>query len=182
MSLAFSINFRGPHRRTVTNVRSLFFALLLLTYCLLLTTLTLYEYCSCEFLFNKVLCYLSFWILFQELLVSLLLWRGQDNFSVPIPSFSTPYSVNWVDVHFPINSLVLFICLVILAENYDLFPAFFFAAVGWYVIETCTVLMTFDVFINVQIFQFTSGRCYPLQGTEQPILIPGCAAKVSHIF
>ena len=83
-------------------------------------------------------------ILFQELLVSLLLWRGQDKFSLPIPSFSTPHSVSWVDVHFPINSLALFVCLVILAENYDLFPALIFATVGWYVIKCVLLFMTFE--------------------------------------
>lgn len=47
----------------------------------------------------------------------------------------------------------------------------------------CVLLfMTFEEFIHVQIFQFTSGRCYPLQDTEQTILIPGCAVKVSPIF
>ena len=97
-----------------------------------------------NFYSTKVLCYLSFWILFQELLVSLLLWRGQDKFSLPIPSFSSPHSVKWVDVHFPINSLALFVCLVILAENYDLFPAFFFAAVGWYVIKCVLLFMSFE--------------------------------------
>jgi hypothetical protein len=90
-----------------------------------------------QFLFalDIVLSYLTLFFLFGEAFMSLILWRGQSTISLPMLTYATPTFFKWIDVRFPLNSLALFVCLIILVENYDLLPAFFFASVGWYVLK-----------------------------------------------
>ena len=81
-----------------------------------------------------VLSHLTLFFLFGEAFTSLVLWRGRTKISLPVPSYSTS-KFKWIDVQFPVHSLVVFVCLINLVENYDLLPSFFFAAVGGYVLK-----------------------------------------------
>lgn len=87
------------------------------------------------FAFDTVLSYLTLFFLFGEAFMSLILWRGQSTISLPMLSYATPKFFKWIDVRFPLHSLALFVCLIILVENYALLPSFFFAAVGWYALK-----------------------------------------------
>jgi hypothetical protein len=83
-----------------------------------------------------VLSHLTLFFLFGEAFMSLVLWRGQSEMTIPMPSYSTPKFFKWIDLQFPLHSLVVFVCLINLVENYDLLPSLFFAAVGWYVLKS----------------------------------------------
>lgn len=61
----------------------------------------------------------------QDALTSLLLWRG---------SFQAGNYKIW----FPVHSLTLYIALIHVVENPDLFPSFLFASLAWLMVSTMT--------------------------------------------
>eukprot|EP00804_Cyclotella_cryptica_P003215 CCRYP_010465-RB/>CCRYP_010465-RB protein AED:0.11 eAED:0.11 QI:193/1/1/1/0.61/0.57/14/6319/1145 len=71
----------------------------------------------------------------EDAVISLFLWRSSSIVPLPLPDFRT-FIVKWVNVPFPLHSIMAFLCATSLVENLDLVPSFLFGCIGWLLIAT----------------------------------------------
>lgn len=90
----------------------------------LISQSTIYKY------HDELWAYLTIFYALKNALLSVILWRGYSIVSLPVPSFASR-SVKWVNLRFPLNSVVAFISITSLVENPNLLPSFCFGCVGW---------------------------------------------------
>ncbi len=124
--------------------------------------------------------YLTIYYLLEDVFMSVILWRGHSKVSFPKPQLSMHSMFKWVEINFPLHSLVLFICTVSIVENPDLLPSFFLLTIGWYVMYESESF--YSPQLTLMLFQHAtiSGSCLPPQKGAHPIQIHGRTAKLFH--
>lgn len=84
---------------------------------------------------DELYSYLVIYYYMEDAFTRLLLWRGGKEVFIPVPDIAAK-PIKWISVRFPVSSLIAFLSLINLIEKPDLIPSFFFASIGWLLVET----------------------------------------------
>lgn len=80
--------------------------------------------------YDELWTYLFVIFIIQEAFLGVIFWRGYSTVSLPMPSHAFR-SVKWVDLRFPLHSLVAFISITTVIDYPNLLPSFCLGCIGW---------------------------------------------------